>query len=171
MSANITKSSRLSTDSVDSYWSHVSRDSVLTFQVKSWCDWTFCWSFKLASFLIQVLFSKKFWTLPMICKLSLVEVSLFNEKNGPWKENVYYFGSGLLRTKKSFCRIFDIEHTGSVMKSTFGQTSTSNAFLNLVCIKIKSQEHFLHFLKISESNHQLKTFWLIYLNQNIMVYI
>ena len=144
---------------------------VVAFQVKSWSDWIFCWSFKLSSFLIQVLFFKSFQTFPMISKLSPVEVSLFQRKKWPRTENAYYLESGLLKTKKSFCRLFYIEDTGSMVKSRFHQMSATNAFSNLVRIKIKSQEHFLHFLKISESNHQLKIFWLIYLNQNIMVYI
>ena len=74
----------------------------------------------------------------MICKLSLVEESLFQEKYGPRTENAYYLESALLRAKKSFCRLFDIEDTGSMVKSRFHQYSTSNAFSNLVRIKIRS---------------------------------
>ena len=53
---------------------------VVAFQIKSWSDWTFCWGFKFSIFLLQVLFFRNFRTLPMICKLSPVEVSLFQRK-------------------------------------------------------------------------------------------
>ena len=112
--------------------------SVVICQVKSCSDWTFCWSSKFSSFLIQVLFFKNFRTLPMICKLSPVEVSLSQRKNGPRTENACYLESGLPKTKKSFCRLFDIEDTGSMVKSRFYKICVSNAFSNLVRIKIRS---------------------------------
>ena len=112
--------------------------SVAAFQVKRWSDWTFCWSFKFPSFLTQVHFFKNFRTLPTICKLSPIEVSLFQWKNGPRTENAYYLESEFLRTKKSFCQFFDIEDTGSMAKSRFHQIFISNAFSNLVRIKIRS---------------------------------
>ena len=113
---------------------------VVAFQVKSWSDWTFCWSFKFSSFLIQVLFFKNFWTLPMICKLFLVEVSLSQRKKRPPNRKRLLFRVRVAKSKKKifFCQLFDIEDTGSMVKSRFHQISTSNAFSNLVRIKIRS---------------------------------
>ena len=54
---------------------------VVAFQVKSWSD---------------------FRTLPMICKLSPVEVSPFQRKNGPQTENVYYLESFCQEQKDFF---------------------------------------------------------------------
>ena len=73
---------------------------VVAFQVKSWSDWTFCWSFKFSSFLIQVLFFKNFWTLPMICKLFLVEVSLFQRKKRPPNRKRLLFRVKVAKSKK-----------------------------------------------------------------------
>ena len=111
---------------------------VVAFQVKSWSDWTFCWSFKFSSFLIQVLFFKNFRTLRMICKLFSVEMSLFQRKKWHPKRKRLLFGVRVAKGKKFFCRPFDIEDTGSMVKSRFHQISTSNAFSNLVRIKIRS---------------------------------
>ena len=115
---------------------------VVTYQVKSWSDSTFCWSFKFSSFLIQVLFFIIFWILPMISTL----FHFFNEENGPKTENAYYLESGLLRAKKSFFQLFHIADTKSMPKSRFHQTFISNTFShypgtscpNLVRIKIGS---------------------------------
>ena len=71
----------------------VSRNPCFSFQVKSWSHWTFCRSFKFSSFLKQVLFFKNFGTLPMICKLSPVEVSLFHRKK--WSRNRKRLLSGI----------------------------------------------------------------------------
>ena len=120
--------------------------SVVICQVKSCSDWTFCWSFKFSSFLIQVLFFKNFRTLPMICKLSPVEVSLFQRKKWPPNRKRLLFGVRVAKGKKSFCRLFDIEDNWSMVKSRFHKISTSNEFSNLVRIRIRSEEQFFSVL-------------------------
>ena len=74
----------------------------------------------------------------MICKLFSVEMSLFQRKKWHPKRKSLLFGIRVAKGKKVFCRPFDIEDAGSMVIHGFHQISTSNAFLNLVKIKIKS---------------------------------
>ena len=73
------------------------------FQVKSWSDSTFCSSFK---FSYTDAFFTNFRTLPMICKLSPVEVSLFQRKKWPPKRKLLLFGVRVAKGKKVFLSTF-----------------------------------------------------------------
>ena len=73
---------------------------------KKLSDWTFSWSFKFSSFLIQVPFFKNFRTFPMICKLSPVEVSPFQRKKRPPNRKRLLFGVRVAKGKKVFLTTF-----------------------------------------------------------------
>ena len=73
------------------------------FQVKSWSDSTFCSSFKFSY--IDAFF-KNFRILPIICKLSPVEVSLLQRKKWPPKRKRLLFGVRVAKGKKVFLSTF-----------------------------------------------------------------
>ena len=116
----------------------VSRDPCCCLSSKKLVWLNFLLKFQVFKFSYAIAFFKNFQTLPMICKLSPVEVSLFQRKKRPPNRKRLLFGVWVAKGKKVFCRLFDIEDTGSMVKSRFHQISPSNAFSNLIRIKIKS---------------------------------
>ena len=82
-------------------------------------------------------FQVKSWPVPC---LWFVIIPRRGIKNGPQTENVYYLESGLLRAKKTFGQLFDIEDNWPTVKFRFYKISTSNEFSNLLRIKIRSKE-------------------------------